>query len=328
MNTISTGLYKDIQAVILENDVLKVVVLPEYGSKMASLLYKPLNHELLWQNPNETYTPSRYGDPYPDGEFSGFDEMFPTISRCFYENAPWAGIEMPDHGEVWAIPWQYDIQETRLRLRVNGVRFPYMLEKVLWLEDAIVRTEYSATNTSHADFDYIWSAHPLFNASPGMEFIVPSDMNMIVNSVPGPRLGAYGNTYAFPVGKCDDGTEFNFGVVPEKNESGYQKYFFTGKVTEGWCILYNPHKHLNLGMAFPKDKVPYLGMWLNEGGWDGQYNIAPEPATGGMDRVDFSKMWGTGSVLKAQEGARWFLHLALKEGEKMAALNQEGHFQG
>ena len=68
-------------------------------------------------------------------------------------------------------------------------------------------------------------------------------------------------------------------------------------------------------------------MWVNEGGWDGQYNIAPEPATGGMDRVDFSKMWGMNSVLKARESARWFLNISLKEGQKMRALNEEGIFQ-
>ena len=35
-------------------------------------------------------------------------------------------------------------------------------------------------------------------------------------------------------------------------------------------------------------------MWLNEGGWDGQYNIAPEPATAAMDSITASKLWQTG----------------------------------
>jgi hypothetical protein len=242
MDKILTGMYKDIQAVVLENDVLKVVVLPQSGSKVASIRYKPRNHELLWQNPNPTYLKSQYGDSYGSGEFSGFDEMFPTISRCFYESFPWAGTEMPDHGEVWSLPWNYEIQGNRVRMWFNGVRFPYRLEKVVWLEEAVIKTEYAATNESNYDFEYIWAAHPLFNASPGMEFIVPLGMNTIVNSVPGLRLGGYGKTYTFPVAKFDDGKEFQLGIVPEKNATHYQKYYFSGKVTEGWCLLYDPHR--------------------------------------------------------------------------------------
>jgi hypothetical protein len=66
---------------------------------------------------------------------------------------------------------------------------------------------------------------------------------------------------------------------------------------------------------------------LNEGGWAGQYNIAPEPATGGMDRVDFAKMWGMNSVLKAHEHQTWFLNIALQEGAKMRALDEKGIFK-
>jgi len=327
MNKISTEMYKDVEAIALENDVLKAVVLPKYGSKVASIIYKPLNYELLWQNPNETYIKSQYGDLFESGDFSGFDEMFPTISRCFCETSPWAGTEMPDHGEVWAIPWNYEIQNDTLRLWVNGVRFPYLLEKIVSLEDTLIKIEYNATSLSPFDLDYIWAAHPLFNASAGMELIVPQGMNSIINSVAGPRLPHYGKAYAFPVATFEDGENFNLGLVPEKNDSAYQKYYFAGKVTEGWCILYDNSKHLNIGMSFPKENVPYLGIWVNEGGWDGQYNIAPEPATGGMDRVDFAKMWGLNSVLKTHETQTWYLNISLKEGGKMGAVNEEGIFQ-
>ncbi len=320
-------MYKDVEAVVLENDALKTVVLPEYGSKMVSIMYKPLDYELLWQNGNDTYVKSQYGALFESGDFSGFDEMFPTISRCFYEASPWAGTELPDHGEVWAIPWNYEIQNDRLRLWVNGVRFPYLLEKVISLEETIITFEYKATNLSAFDLDYIWAAHPLFNASPGMELIVPQGMNTIINSVAGPRLQKYGKEYAFPSATFEDGQNINLGLVPERNDDGFQKYYFAGKVTEGWCILYDNTMHLNIGMSFPEKDVPYLGIWVNEGGWDGQYNIAPEPATGGMDRVDFAKMWGVNSVLKAHESSTWFLNISLKKGDKMRAVNEEGTFQ-
>lgn len=319
MSVISTGTYKDVDAAILENDKLKVALLPEIGSKIASIVYKPLNYETLWQNPGKKYKKTNYGDSFPAGEFSGFDEMFPSISRCFYENPPFAGVEIPDHGEVWSIPWQYSIKNGCIVLEVKGVRLPYKLRKAVSLEDNRIHIEYQAINLSKFDWDFIWAAHPLFNASNGMEFIVPSGMDKIVNAVPGKRLSDYGKTYDFPVAQLADG-KFNLAVVPGKNDEGFQKYYFLGKVTQGWCILYDPAEKLNIGLSFPKEQVPYLGMWLNEGGWDGQYNIAPEPATAAMDSIAAAKLWQTGSVLKANQTLEWYLNIDFKEGTKLTSI--------
>ncbi len=320
MNKISTAKYKDVSAVICENDKLKVTLLPEVGSKIASAIYKPLNYEALWQNPGKKYKKTNYGDSYPAGEFSGFDEMFPSISRCFYENPPFAGVEIPDHGEVWSIPWQYSIEKERVILEVKGVRLPYKLHKTVSLEGSRIHIEYEATNLSDFNLDFIWAAHPLFNTSKGMEFIVPVGMNKIVNAVPGKRLPDYGRSYDFPIAQLADGSKFNLSIVPEKNEFGYQKYYFLCKVTQGWCILYDPAKKLNIGLSFPKEQVPYLGMWLNEGGWDGQYNIAPEPATGAMDSITAAKLWQAGSILKAGQSLDWYLNIDFKEGTKLTSI--------
>src|SRR3990172_4906176 len=101
MAKVSMGSYKDVRAVVLEDEALKAVLLPDFGSKIASIIHQPDGCELLWQNPDPAYKKTSYGAFYADGEFSGFDEMFPTISRCFYESPPWSGSEVPDHGELW-----------------------------------------------------------------------------------------------------------------------------------------------------------------------------------------------------------------------------------
>ena len=132
--SITSGSYKDVEAVILENETLRVTVLPKFGSKTASLLYKPTGYETLWQNPARSFIRSGYAAPYPEGDISGFDEMFPTISRCLYEDPPWQGVEAPDHGEVWSLPWKETIDRDSLVMSVHGVRFPYRLEKRVSLE--------------------------------------------------------------------------------------------------------------------------------------------------------------------------------------------------
>ena len=300
--TIGKGLYKNVEAVALENEQLKVQILPDWGAKTASLVYKPKNYELLWQNPDAEYRITGYGAPYPDGEFSGFDEMFPSISRCYYEDAPWAGTEIPDHGEVWSLPWSYSAHSGRAVFRVDGVRFPYTLEKTVWLDGAKLHSRYRLSNRSRFPFHFIWAAHPLFKAVPGMRFIVPSDLKEIVNSVPGPVLGGYGDRHTFPRTSGID-----LSTVPPQDTKGYQKYYFLGKVQEGWCRLDNPEANLSITISFSPDRVPYLGMWFNQGGWAGQYNIAPEPCTAAMDRIDLSRLWQAGSSIAPLETWEWEL---------------------
>jgi hypothetical protein len=186
--------------------------------------------------------------------------------------------------------------------------------------------KYRAQNLSSFELDFIWAAHPLFNTTEGMEFIVPSGMNRIVNSVSGSRLGLYGSVYDFPRAHLADEKEFNLGIVPKKNNWGYQKYFFHERLSEGWCLLFDPVRKLNIGMAFPVEQVPYLGMWLNEGGYMGQYNIAPEPATGAMDRIDCAKLWGMNSVLGARETLEWHLIISVDEGKRARGVGEQGEF--
>ena len=60
---------------------------------------------------------------------SGFDEVFPSIESCYYPVEPWEGVKVPDHGEVWSLPWRYEVHEDSVDLSVHGVRFPYRLQK-------------------------------------------------------------------------------------------------------------------------------------------------------------------------------------------------------
>jgi hypothetical protein len=182
------------------------------------------------------------------------------------------------------------------------VRFPYTLEKAVWLEGAIFRSRYRLANRSRFPFHFIWAAHPLFKAVPGMRFVAPGGLKQIVNSVPGPTLGGYGARHPFPRSGGLD-----LSTVPPQDGRGFQKYYFLGRLPEGWCRLDNPETGLSVTLSFSPDRVPYLGMWFNQGGWAGQYNIAPEPCTAAMDRVDLSRLWQAGSSIDPLSTWEWDL---------------------
>jgi hypothetical protein len=326
VSCISQGFFKDQKAIILENETIRAALLPAWGAKTVSLVHKGLGFETLWQNPSPLFRQTAYGQSYGDGEFAGFDEMFPTVSGCRYETEPWAGVEAPDHGEVWTIPWETRIEGDSASFSVSGTRFPYTLEKKVSLDGGRLVARYRAANLSAFPLDYIWAAHPLFNASAGMRFIVPRGMARAINAVPGPTLGGYGRELDFPLARDAHGDEIRLDRMPPRNGEGYQKYWFADKVTEGWCMLRDDERELTIGLAFPRETVPYLGMWLNEGGYADQYNIAPEPATAAMDRIDFSRMWGRGSTLPPKSSVEWRLVIALETGSEPRGMNEAGEF--
>ena len=84
---------------VLENQFLKVTLLPEFGGRILSIIYKPTGHEELYQNP--------VGVPYQ------------IDTNVFYHNwlMVYGGIfptfPEPEHGKAWFYEWDFEIiQET------------------------------------------------------------------------------------------------------------------------------------------------------------------------------------------------------------------------
>jgi hypothetical protein len=84
-------------AIVLENDWVKVTLTPGFGGRIASILYKPTGHEELYQNP----VGAPYG--YKAGSFyynwlMVYGGIFPTLSE-------------PEHGKAWLLPWRSEVTE-------------------------------------------------------------------------------------------------------------------------------------------------------------------------------------------------------------------------
>jgi hypothetical protein len=80
---------------ILENGYLRVTLLPEYGGRILSIVYKPTGHEQLYQNP--------VGVPYQIGTgvfyydwLMVYGGIFPTFPE-------------PEHGKTWLLPWAFQV---------------------------------------------------------------------------------------------------------------------------------------------------------------------------------------------------------------------------
>ena len=115
--------YKDMKSIAMESSRLLIQIIPESGSKIQCIYDKQLKKEYLIQSCGETFKKSGYDSNFADGDVSGFDEVFPSIEQCYYPLEPWKGIQVPDHGEVWSMPWTYEVQGASVVLSVNGLDF-------------------------------------------------------------------------------------------------------------------------------------------------------------------------------------------------------------
>ena len=303
--------YKDQKAISVESAVLKACFLPELGGKMASLVFKDTAREFFVQDPGKTYRVLRYDGSYTDSECSGFDDMFPSIDPCCYERYPWAGVMVPDHGEVCSLHWNYEIRDDELVMWTYGVRFPYRLQKrIRFLRENSLRIDYQLINLSDFEMDFIWAAHPMINAEADAELILPYPEDSAITCVysTDKDFGSYGYPMKWPLAVRQDSGLQALNVSRHKSVRGINyKFYFNSKIPEGWFKYRYKSDQTTLTLSFPEEQVPYFSIWVNEGSFRDYYNFAPEPCTAAFDRIDRSVAHGMGSSLKARGEHRWHL---------------------
>lgn len=302
--------YKDMRAITMESPGLKITVIPESGGKIQSICDKSYDKELLVQSDDPCFKRSNYDSEYACGDVSGFDEIFPTIEPCFFPNGPWQGIRVPDHGEVWALPWSHSVNDNALTLHVHGVRFPYRLEKkIRFLRDKAFRISYHAENLSDFELPFIWAPHALWLCDEDMRIVLPPSVKKVISTCSLPnRLGLFGTIHDWPQ-TIVSGESYDICQIYPKYEGKCEKYYAMGDQSEGWCALQGTTTGYTIGMSYPINKVPYLGVW--EGIMNGRYVTALEPCTGALDALDTAMQWGKARSIQPHSSYDWYLTVTL-----------------
>jgi len=83
------------RAHVLENRYLKVTLVPEFGGRILSIVYKPTGHEQLYRNPVGVPYGMKGGVFYYDW-LMVFGGIFPTFPD-------------PEHGRTWLRPWDFKV---------------------------------------------------------------------------------------------------------------------------------------------------------------------------------------------------------------------------
>jgi galactose mutarotase-like enzyme len=166
---------------VLENERLRLVVLPEVGAKLYSLVDKRADREVLWHNPRLEPRLPVFGQNFDDWWSGGWDEVFPTCDVSTHQ-----GETYPYLGKLWSLPWTWQVEDTgpaavSVYLRRTTVIAPARVEKWIRLDgDApAIRLRHRVTNVGARPMDFVWGFHPCFAVEAGFRIDVPGKQAVI-----------------------------------------------------------------------------------------------------------------------------------------------------
>ena len=190
---IVTHTYKSI---VMENEYLKVTLVPEFGGRILSMIYKPTGHEQLYQNP--------VGTPYgPDWDVFYYDWLM-----------VWGGIfptfPEPEHGKAWCRPWTHEItantaekaavkmsftddinfQTPATKMKYGTTNITCNFEVTLEAQTSALKTSVTLTNpnSSRTPFEYWTNVSVAPGSVPGSTRC--DDQTEIIGPVGGVKIGA------------------------------------------------------------------------------------------------------------------------------------------
>ncbi|MEW8972605.1 MAG: hypothetical protein AB2375_00295 [Tissierellaceae bacterium] len=297
MTQIEIKKHLNMDAIVMKNKCLEIKVLPRLGFKMAAILYRPKNKEFLFQPTEGKYQMPNYGDDFEKYDTSGLDEMIPTIEKCEYPVGDLKGNILPDHGDVWSVPWNIQILEDRIVGNIKLRSLPLEFIKTISFQgDSTIKMDYKVKNLSDREIYYIWALHGLNVFDDDTEFIFQDDMKNVINIHSNEDLDKIDLKY----------------LKNYRNDRSY-KYYFWGKFKTGEVGLDYTRDRIQYMIKYDTDIHPYLGVWITKGGFKGEYNCALEPSNGFYDSVSLAYENKMVPLLSSYGEDRWTIYIDIRK---------------
>ncbi len=272
--------YCGLRVVRLENDFLRLDVLPELGGKVYNFIHKPSGRNLLWQNPRLAPARQAYGASFDDNWCGGWDELIPNDVTCPEPE----GDMLPDHGEFWSqsMKWEVlknDRDSVEVRFSAEGRVMPVSFAKTLTLREgeSFCRVHYRLANHGTNDFDFLWNIHPAMAISPETRLDVPAGEGF-TDPWRESRFPGYGR-FQWPMLTDRAGKQCDLRKVEPPESALADQQYMLG-VREGWYAVTDQKHRVGFGLVFPTNVFPNVWLFRTFGGWRGIYTLILEASTG------------------------------------------------
>lgn len=340
-------IYKGLKTVILENETIRVSILADRGTDIFEFLYKPLDVDYLWKSYLDV-KPQNYifASCQPDGNFldyfhGGWQELFPNGGdACEYKGAP-----LPQHGEVFSIPWEYNIIEDepesiKIKFYTRTYRTYFLIEKTysIFTKKSCIFIDEKITNECREDMDFMWGHHPSF----GPPFLSDKcvidlpDCEVINDEVDlSPTTGRLkiAHKSKWPITKGRKGENIDLSKIPSIDVNSHDRAYISG-FKEGWYAIRNTENHAGFGLAWDPELFKYLWFWQVYGGAIGYpwfsttYNIAIEPNTSYPPGLNNAIKNKTSILLKPGESiSSRMAAYAFSDNSKVKKIDLQGNIE-
>ena len=283
-------------ALSLENEKVRIVLLPGKGSDVIQFLYKPLDVDFMWESqpglpPADAVKPNpAEGNAFLDYYLGGWQEILPNFGDpCEYK-----GVRLGLHDEVSLLPWRYEVVEddpncVSVALEVRCIHTPFRLRKTLTLRSGCtLEIDEQVQNESDEAMDCTWGHHPAIGApvlDENCRVVVPPCRVKTQEEYvsPNSRLEK-GQDCEWPMVRGRKGETIDLSRIPSKAAHSHDMAYLYG-LEQGWYVLFHEDRKLGFSMSWDAGVFKYLWFWQVYGGWHGypwyggSYNLGLEPCS-------------------------------------------------
>ena len=263
---------KSFKAIILENEYLRLTIVPELGGRIYRCLFKPTGQNLFYEN--SVLKPSHWGPLSREENWwlaaGGMEWAFPT----------------DEHGYEWGTPWEYsigykeggitlslwDTETDRLRVKIDISLLPGRAYFTL-------KPHIENPTSREARYQF-WSNALLTlgskSVSPETRFIYPTSQ-VIVHGSGDPSLPQVGETMSWP-------------IYEERDMSWYGNWanhlgLFIPQPSRDFVGAYNRETDLGVARIFPRQEAPGVKLFAMGSGF-------PDTDTYTDDGSQYFEIWG------------------------------------
>ena len=338
------------RTVILENELLRVVVLVDKGTDIIEFRYKPHDVDFLLSTPNGLRNPARTtlssptSGPFMDFYSGGWNDILPNGGPF----SSYKGAEFGQHGEISLIPWEYAILEdspegVAVKFWVRSVRTPFFVEKTLRLLPgrAVLMIDERVTNEAGEPMHLMWGQHIAFGRpflDEGAVVDVPARRLLVNSPMPNyePRLYQPDAAFDWPNATSPQGDPVDASRIPPFGELKAQEMAYLAELTDGWYAITNARRGLGFGVRFDHTLYRYIWYWQQHGNvaqgypwWGRMHTVALEPwssyPTGGL-----AEAIANGTAMQLQPGQQITSSMsavAFEGGAQVTGVSADGTVQ-
>ena len=335
-------LFRGLKCVVLENELLRVMVLADKGTDIYEFLYKPRDVDFMWRSPFPLRNPALFVPTAPnavgafhDNYLGGWQEILPTGGPP----TQYKGAEFGYHGEVSLIPWDYLIEEDTpqritVKFMVRTYRTPFYIEKRMQMESgkALLQIEERLVNEGEEAMELMWGHHPAL----GQNLVDPScRIDLPRAKVLTARLGETsrlidGEGYDWPIVPGIEEEALDLSRVPPRSARSHDVAYLYD-LEAPWFAVRSEEKGLGFGMRWTPNVFRYLWFWQVYGGAFGynlygrSYHLALEPWSSIPGSFPLAQARGTTLKMDpGEEKTAQLMALVFEDGEQVREIDEEG----